>query len=256
MRNIRLTLQYDGTNYNGWQAQRSGVVTLQGMLEEKLKEITGGDTDVIAAGRTDAGVHALMQAASFRTASALPSGVIKRALNSILPDDVRVIDACEADEGFHPRYDAKSKTYFYLISHAHVLSPFLSRYAWKVPYRLDHGGMEHALSSLKGTHDFSALRGSGCGAKSPVRTILGITLERLDALDFLGTKLSGDFFRISVEADGFLRHMVRNIVGTAVEVGRGRNAPEDIARILGSKDRRLAGPTAPARGLFLEKVTY
>jgi tRNA pseudouridine38-40 synthase len=255
MRTVRLTIQYDGTGYNGWQVQPNGI-TLQGMLQEKIKEITGEDAKVTGAGRTDAGVHALGQVAAFKTGSKLTPDTIKRALNAVLPDAVRVMDTCDAMDTFHPRYDAKSKIYFYVIANARIISPFLYRYAWRIPHRLDLDGMSRALAPLEGTHDFSAFRASGCGAKSPVRTISGISMEKLSGLDFMGSKLDGSFIKISIEADAFLRHMVRNIVGTAVEAGKGKITPMDMERILESRDRKLAGPTAPARGLFLERVNY
>lgn len=250
-----MTVQYDGTGYNGWQAQPAGI-TVQGMLQTKIHEIAGESTTVIGAGRTDAGVHALAQVASFRTGSKLAADTFKRALNAVLPEAIRILDAGEAEETFHPRYDAKSKIYFYVIAAGPVVSPFLWRYAWRVPHRLDLDAMEQALGALEGPHDFSAFRGSGCGAKTTVRTVSRLSVERLEGLGFMGARLGGSFLKISAEADAFLRHMVRNIVGTAVEAGKGKISPADIAGILESRDRRCAGPTAPARGLFLEKVNY
>ncbi len=265
MRNIKLVLQYDGTNYNGWQIQpaeisdckkQKGIITIQGIVQEAIKKITGEDTKVIGAGRTDAGVHAIEQVASFKTLSVLSADVIKRALNANLPDDIRIIDACDAELNFHPRYGAKSKIYFYIISNSHIISPFLYRYAWKIPHKLNFEEIKHSSEFLKGRHDFSAFRASGCSAKNPVRTILNLSIEKLHAFDFIGIRLSGDFLIIRIEADAFLRHMVRNIVGTIIEVGKGKTKSEEIREIINSKDRRLAGPTAPARGLFLEKINY
>ncbi len=255
MRNIRLLIQYDGTDYSGWQVQPEGT-TIQGILQEKIRRITGEDAKLIAAGRTDAGVHALGQVASFRTSTKLAPEVIKRALNAVLPDAVRITDACDAAGGFHPRYDARSKIYFYMIAVDRTVSPFLHRYIWRVPHRLDQGRMRCALPFFKGTHDFSSFRASDCGAKSTVRTVSGISLESTDTLPFMGAALNGSFIRISIEADAFLRHMVRNIVGTIVEAGKGKISPDDMEKILASRDRRRAGPTAPAQGLFLEKVNY
>lgn len=265
MRNIKLMLQYDGTNYNGWQIQppeisdckkQKSIVTIQGIVQEAIKKITGEDTKVIGAGRTDAGVHAIEQVASFKTLSGLSADVIKRALNANLPDDIRIIDACDAELNFHPRYGAKSKIYFYIISNSHIISPFLCRYAWKIPHKLNFEEMKHASESLKGRHDFSAFRASGCSAKNPVRTIFNLSIKKLHAIDFMGIELSGEFLIIRIEADAFLRHMVRNIVGTIIEVGKGKTKSKDVREIIDSKDRRLAGPTAPARGLFLEKINY
>jgi tRNA pseudouridine38-40 synthase len=262
MRNIRLAIQYVGTNYNGWQIQKPAVsspkniITIQGVLQETIKKITGEDAKVIGAGRTDAGVHAIEQIASFKTLSGLSAVVIKRALNANLPDDIRIIDACDVELDFHPRYDAKSKSYFYVISNSHIISPFLYRYEWKIPHKLNFEEMKHASGFLKGRHDFTAFRASGCSAKNPVRTIFNISIERFDTIDFMDTGLSGSFLKISIEADAFLRHMARNIVGTLVKVGKGIIKTAEIKEILLSKDRRLAGQTAPAKGLFLEKVRY
>lgn len=268
MRNIRLTIQYDGTNYNGWQIQRTDnrspnpeaktqkIITIQRTIQNAIKKITGEDVKLIGAGRTDAGVHAIAQVASFKTSSRLSQGVIKRALNASLPDDIRIIDACDVELDFHPRYDAKSKIYFYVICNSHIISPFLYRYAWKIPHQLNFDRMSKAMEFLKGRQDFSSFRASGCSAKNAVRTIFHISMERLDTINFMSIVLNGDFLKISIEADAFLRHMVRNIVGTIIEVGKGKMRPEEIREIISSKDRRLAGPTAPAKGLFLEKINF
>ncbi|MBI3592067.1 MAG: tRNA pseudouridine synthase A, partial [Nitrospirae bacterium] len=182
--------------------------------------------------------------------------IIKIALNANLPDDIRIMDACEERESFHPRYDAKTKTYFYVIANSRVVSPFLYKYACRVPHELSFGAMSHALSLLKGRHDFSSFRGSGCGAKNPVRTVFDISIEKLDSLSFMTAGLQGNFLKLRIKGDAFLRHMVRNIVGTVIEAGRGKINASDMEKILLSKDRRLAGPTAPARGLFLENIDY
>jgi tRNA pseudouridine38-40 synthase len=275
MRNIKLTLQYDGTNYNGWQVQKTEdrgqksedrsqnaearkqkIITIQGILQEAIKKITGEDAKVIGAGRTDAGVHAIEQVASFKTSSGLSADVIKRALNANLPDDIRIVDACDAGCSFHPRYDAKSKTYIYVVSNSHIISPFLYRYAWKIPHKLNFEEMKHASEFLKGRHDFTVFRASGCSAKNPVRTVFNISMERFDAIHFMDILLPGNFLKVSIEADAFLRHMVRNIVGTIIEIGKGKMESEEIREIINSKDRRIAGPTAPASGLFLERIKY
>ena len=265
MRNLRLTIQYDGTDYSGWQVQPPAkpegtnnrqVLTVQGILQETIKKITGEEVNVLSAGRTDAGVHALGQVASFRTGSGLSAEVLLTALNANLPEAIRLLDASEAAPDFHPRYDARGKVYFYLISNDRIVSPFLHRYLWRLPYRLDFDGMNRALEALLGTHDFSAFRASGCGARTTVRTVSGIAVEKLTGIDFMTAGLAGNFMKISIEADAFLRHMVRNIVGTIVEVGRGKIRTEDVAEVLRSKDRKLAGPTAPAQGLFLDRVFY
>lgn len=269
MRNIKLTLQYDGTNYNGWQIQAlsvkrqassvkdwKNIITIQGLIQEAIKKITGEDAKVTGAGRTDAGVHAIEQVASFKTSSRLEPGIIKRALNANLPDDIRILDTCDAELDFHPRYDAKSKIYFYIISNSPIISPFLYRYAWRVPQRLNFEDMRNSIEFFKGRHDFSSFRASGCGAKNPARTIHEITIQRLGVIDFMGIGIIGDFLKIRIEADAFLRHMARNIVGTLIKIGDGKMHPSDIKEILLLKNRSLAGPTAPARGLFLEGINY
>ncbi len=269
MRNIKLTIQYDGTNYNGWQIQAPSVerqvlsvrdwkniITIQGLIQEAIKKITGEDSKVLGAGRTDAGVHAIAQVASFKTLSKLSADIIKRALNANLPDDIRILDACDAELDFHPRYNAKSKVYFYIILNSPIISPFLYRYAWRVPQRLNFKDMRNSIEFFKGRHDFSSFKASGCSAKNPVRTIHEITIERHGVIDFMGTGITGDFLKIRIEADAFLRHMVRNIVGTLIKIGAGKMHSSDIKKILLLKNRNLAGPTAPAKGLFLEKVRY
>lgn len=262
MRNIKLTIQYEGTKYNGWQIQNTqdihqkNVITIQGIMKKTIEKITGEDANIIAAGRTDAGVHALAQIASFRTSSGLSPEVLKKALNANLPGDIRVIDVSDTAADFHPRYDTTAKTYFYVICNMQIVSPFLYRYTWRLPHQLDFHAMKDAAALLTGRHDFSSFRASGCGAKHPVRTISDISLESMGSIDFMSAALKGNFLKISIEADAFLRHMVRNIVGTLAEVGKGKLAPNDVQNILASKDRRLAGPTAPAQGLFLERVDY
>jgi tRNA pseudouridine38-40 synthase len=262
-------LQYNGTNYNGWQIQAlnverqassvkdwKSIITIQGLIQEAIKKITGENAKVIGAGRTDAGVHAIAQVASFKTSSKLRANVIKRALNANLPDDIKILDACDAELDFHPRYDAKSKVYFYIISNSPIISPFLYRYAWRVPQRLNFEDMRNSIESFKGRHDFSSFRASGCSAKNPVRTIYKITMQRLGTIDFMGIGITGDFLKLRIEANAFLRHMVRNIIGTLVKIGEGKIHPSDIEKILQLKNRNLAGTTAPSRGLFLEKINY
>ncbi len=269
MRNIRLTIQYDGTNYNGWQIQQSAVssqqsavksqknvITIQGTIQNAIKKIMDEDAKVIGAGRTDAGVHAIEQVASFKTLSKLSADVIKKALNANLPDDIRMMDASDVELDFHPRFDAKSKIYFYVISNSQIISPFLYRYAWRVPQMLDVDAMKNAMDFLKGKQDFSTFRASGCSSKNPTRTIFYLSIELSDFIHFMGIGFSERFIKIRIEADAFLRHMVRNIVGTVVEVGKGKINAGNVREIILSKDRKLAGPTAPARGLFLQKINY
>jgi tRNA pseudouridine38-40 synthase len=178
------------------------------------------------------------------------------ALNALLPWDIRITEACDADLSFHPRYDAKGKVYFYIIANMPVLSPFVHNYAWRVSQSLDFQGMCIAVSLVQGTHDFTSFRASGCGAKEPTRTIFHSSMEKIDVIDFMTAGIRGNFMKLRVEGDAFLRHMVRNIVGTIIEVGKGKLRSEAIVELLEAKDRRLAGPTAPASGLFLERVNY
>lgn len=255
MRNIRIDLQYDGTGYHGWQVQPDSV-TIQGTLQATIKRITGEDVKVIGAGRTDAGVHALGQVAAFKTASSISHAVFKNALNALLPYDIRVMAACDEKEDFNPRFNAISKHYLYVISNSGIVSPFFFKYAWRLPQELDIEAMASALRFLEGTHDFSAFRASGCGAKNPERTITKVSIRKLCHLDFMTVRMEGRFIAISIQGDAFLRHMVRNIAGTVAEIGKGEMKPEDIKAILLSKDRKKAGPTAPAKGLFLEIVDY
>ncbi len=255
MRNIKLILAYDGTGFEGWQRQLSGR-TVQGVVEDAVVRLTGAHSDVHSAGRTDAGVHALGQVAAFRTASALPAGTVMRALNAMLPPDVRVLGAQDAPDGFHPRYAAHSKRYRYLIHISACPSPFAARYVWWLPHALDLSAMREAALELVGTHDFRAFMASGSSVKTTVRTITALTIEEGGAVPFLGMALDGRLISITAEADGFLRHMVRNIAGTLVEAGSGKCPAAQMRRILQSCDRGLAGPTAPGRGLFMEQVYY
>jgi len=255
MKQIKLIIEYDGTNYQGWQTQRSGL-TLQDIISKTISEITSEKVQLASASRTDAGVHALGQVAVFRTNTRLPADTMKRALNAKLPPDIRILEAEEPDAEFHPRYDAVKKSYFYLIEKTQKQSVFLHRYAWGIPVGLDLARMGSAASFLEGEHDFSAFRGTGCGAKTTVRTVHSITLARYDSIDFMTARMQGDFIKIQVEANAFLRHMVRNIVGALTEVGKGKIPPEQVKNILASCDRKMAGPTAPAKGLFLEKIFY
>lgn len=255
MRQIKLLLEYDGSNYQGWQSQKAGN-TIQDILNEKIASITGGQSRLIGASRTDAGVHALGQVAAFKTDSVLAIDVIKRALNAKLPDDIRVLDAEEMDGSFNPRFDAVKKRYIYLISCGKNESAFLQKYQWQMKASIDLAAMSEAAACLTGDYDFSSFRGSGCSAKTTVRHIHSLEITALSAIEFMTISIKGDYVKISIEANAFLRHMVRNIVGTLVEVGKGRIEVKDVSAILKARDRTKAGPTAPAAGLFLEKVVY
>lgn len=255
MKNIKLILQYDGTNYAGWQVQKNAA-TIQGHLENVILAITGEHSRVTGAGRTDAGVHALEQVVVFKTQSRLEADVLHRAINAHLPSDIRIMDAQECPEDFHPRYDAKSKTYSYLISGMGAYSVFMSRYSWNIRCQLYIEAMKEAAFYLIGRHDFSSFRASGCSSSHPVREITGIEISEMTTIDFIGFRLNIPVIKISITATAFLRHMARNIVGTLVDAGRKKLPPSRIKEILDAKDRQLAGKTAPACGLFMEKIVY
>ncbi|RMF89714.1 MAG: tRNA pseudouridine(38-40) synthase TruA [Nitrospinota bacterium] len=244
MRNIKMTLEYDGTAYHGWQIQQEQP-TIQQVVEEALSTILNTPTRVFASGRTDAGVHALAQVAHFRTESPIPLPSLLRGVNSLLPPDIAVKEMVEVPDDFHARYSARGKIYKYQILTGPLPSAFLHRYAWHIPRPLDLSAMEKAARLLEGTHDFTSFRGRKCMAPSPVRTISRIWFSS-----------SPPLLTIFFQANAFLKHMVRNLVGTLVEVGLGKRAPTDIPRILAGRDRRLAGRTAPPQGLFLVKVLY
>jgi tRNA pseudouridine38-40 synthase len=255
MRRMRMILQYDGTAYKGWQVQKTGT-TIQGLLQDVISRLTGERVQVIGAGRTDAGVHALAQVASFDTSSRLEPPALQRGLNALLPADIRVTGLDEVASEFHPRKSACRKRYMYLIANMEEIPVFMERYMWGIRFPLDTAKMNAAAGYLMGRHDFSSFRGAKCGSRNTERTIYSIGLEKKEEVMFLFVGFKGTFIRLSIEADGFLRHMVRNIIGTLVEVGREKADPQKIIEILASRDRRVAGPMAPARGLFLERVFY
>ncbi|HTG02275.1 MAG TPA: tRNA pseudouridine(38-40) synthase TruA [Nitrospirota bacterium] len=246
MRNIRLTLEYDGTQYHGWQSQKgTGRATIQDALEQSLFSLTGVRITTAASGRTDARVHALGQVVNFHTTSRIPAASWAPALNQLLPHDIRVTASGEADEHFHARHSATGKVYTYRILNRPAQTALARNYCWHIPQALDLRKMRKAAVCLLGKHDFSAFRGSGCAAKNPVRTITSLKI---------GKRL--DFVELKVEADAFLQYMVRNITGTLVEAGLGRFRPEGVRDILLSRDRTKAGKTAPPQGLFLTAVHY
>lgn len=245
MRTLKLLIEYDGTNYLGWQVQAKGP-TLQGMIEEKLKHLTGENVHLIGSGRTDAGAHAMGQVAHFRTRSRMDLLSIQRALNSLLPPDIAIKEVEEAEEDFHARKQAKSKIYEYRILNRPLRSVFHRWYAWHIPQTLDWEEIRKATQKLIGEHDFSSFRSTGTPTKTAVRTVSRAEWKRgKDGL-----------MQFEIEASGFLKQMVRAIVGTLVEVGRGKIDADEFQRILESKDRKKAGPTAPAHGLFLKEVKY
>jgi len=245
MRNIRLLIEYDGTNYMGWQIQPEGP-TIQGVIEEKLTALTGEKVRVMASGRTDAGAHALGQVASFKTRSKLKAQVIQKALNSLLPPDIAIKEVEEVDEDFHARKGAKSKVYEYRILNRKIRPVFDRSYAWHIPQKLNFREMKKVTGILIGEHDFSSFRSVGTPTKTAVRNILRAEWKQH----------RGGLLQFEIEANGFLKQMVRAIVGTLVEVGRGKTDVNEFRRILESRDRSLAGPTAPSHGLFLKEVKY
>lgn len=246
MKNIKLTLEYDGTNYHGWQSQAgSGQATIQETLELAIGKLTGEEVTTYSSGRTDAGVHALGHVANFHTESAIPSAAWAPALNHFLPEDIRVLSSEAAREDFHARYSAQGKLYKYRILNRRAPSALYRKYTWQVNKRLNLNNMRQAAACLVGKHDFSAFRSSGCGAKTPERTLRALTIKK-----------SGEFVEIFLEADAFLMHMARNIVGTLVDAGLGRCTADKVKQILESKDRMAAGKTAPSKGLYLAEVYY
>ena len=259
MRTLKLTVAYDGTSFVGWQRQAAGT-SIQGLLEAILSDIDGQPVEVAGAGRTDAGVHALGQVASAGLQTSLDVATLRRALNARLPEDVRVLEVAEAPADFHARFSACGKSYRYLMATGPVLSPFASRYVWHVPGApLDVAAMSAALSDLMGTHDFSAFQSTGTAVPHAVRTITeaSVTDVTTDPPPPLGGDVAcgGRLVAVDLAADGFLRHMVRAIAGTLVEVGTGRRS-HGLAGLISSKDRGAAGPTAPAHGLWLVRVVY
>jgi len=240
--NYKIVLAYDGTDFFGWQRQ-PGRRTVQGVLEEALAKISGAPLAVIGAGRTDAGVHALAQAAGFKADLRLSTEELRQALNALIPDDVRVISAAKAGPGFHPRRSALSKIYRYRIYHARDVSPFVMRYVLYWPYPLDLKRMRAAARLFIREGDFTSF--SSNRELHPVRRVLRSELTT-----------RGPEILYTVEANGFLRYMVRAMVGTLLEIGRGRVSPERVEELFQGKKRTLASPTAPAKGLCLVKVKY
>ncbi|MDI6795696.1 MAG: tRNA pseudouridine(38-40) synthase TruA [Desulfatibacillaceae bacterium] len=239
-----IIIEYDGTNYFGWQRQ-PGAPTIQEAIEDALAHIVRQPVVLHGSGRTDSGVHATGQCAHFDADTNLAPEVLEKALNSLLPQDIVIRSCLSAASDFHARKSAKSKLYSYSILNHRQRSPVGRFYCWHIVKPLDITAMEKAAAHFTGTHDFGAFEAKGSPRSSSVRTVTQAKWET-----------DGQHLTFFIEANGFLRHMVRNIVGTLVEVGRNRLAPDDIQRILESKDRGQAGPTAPAKGLFLRQVHY
>ena len=244
-RTWKLTLAYDGTDFAGWQIQ-PGQPTVQGLLENALSQVEGGPVKAAGSGRTDAGVHALAQVASCSLRNPIPPHGLLKALNRLLPADIRLTDAAEASPGFHARHSAIAKTYEYRIYRGPVCRPFQARYTYSHPYPLDEEAMTRAARRFEGERDFRSFASAGGNdAEATVRIVFSSALLR-----------HGDLLVYRVRGSGFLYRMVRNMVGTLLEVGRGNLRPADIDRIAEARDRRAAGPTAPAQGLFLAGVEY
>lgn len=241
---FRLITEYDGSAYNGWQKQKNGR-TIQDEMEKALLTMTGRKVVLTGAGRTDAGVHALGQAANFVCDTRIEPEAFLNGLNSLLPKDIVVRECARVDNGFHARYDAKSKIYNYRILNRDVPSAVERNFVWHIRKPLDIRAMKEAASFLTGTHDFKSFEGSGSPKKSTVRTVYGADVRKKE-----------DLVIFEIEADGFLRFMVRNIVGTIVCAGLGKISPGEVAVILKLKDRKKACATAPAQGLFLVEVKY
>lgn len=240
-----LAVQYDGTDYAGWQRQ-ADQLTVQEVLETALGQVLGREMRVTGASRTDTGVHALGQVVALETEIPIPVDNLVRALNDHLPRAVHVLDGGEVPAAFHPRYSASGKLYSYRVLNRPSGSPFITRYAWHVPGPvLDLERMQAAAARLSGRHDFTAFRSAGSCVKSSVRNLYRFELER-----------HGDLIEASLEADGFLYQMCRNLMGTVVEVGRGEREPEAVTALLESRDRTRVGPPAPPQGLCLVRVFY
>jgi tRNA pseudouridine38-40 synthase len=253
MRNLKLMLSYDGSEFAGWQVQPDAA-TVQGTLASAIGRVTGEKVLPQGSGRTDAGVHALAQVVTFVTESSVPTANFLKALNDVLPASVRVLEVTEAAENFHARHSARAKTYRYRMYRAAICPPFLARYVWHYPYPLDERAIVRSAELVEGEHDFTSFaavdpererEGVQVSPSSNVRRIFSSTWDR-----------RGEEFVYTVRGSGFLHHMVRNLVGTFILVGKGTLQPEDLMRILEARSRSAAGATAPASGLYLVNVEY
>jgi len=260
VRNLRLILSYDGTDLAGWQVQ-PGRTTVQGALASAIGRLSGENVLPQGSGRTDAGVHALAQVASFATASTIPVENWMKALNDILPPSIRVLEVTEAAPEFHARKSARAKTYRYRIYREAVCPPFLARYVWHYPYPLEESAMVGAARVVVGEHDFTSFaavdqeRVERMSASEHIRTT-NIRTTNIRTIFASSWTREGEELIYTVRGNGFLHHMVRNLVGTFLLVGKGTVSLEDLRRILDARGRTAAGPTAPASGLYLVEVEY
>jgi len=250
MRNLKLILSYEGSEFAGWQVQ-ADAATIQGTLASAIGRITGEKVLPQGSGRTDAGVHALAQVATFAIESPIPAENFLKALNDVLPVSIRVLAVEEVLAGFHARKSAKAKTYRYRIYRGAICPPFLARYVWHYPFPLNEAAMIGAAKLIEGEHDFTSF-----AAVDPERSREGETISNVRKIFASQWERQGEELVYSVKGSGFLHHMVRNIVGTFILVGKGTWRPEDITRILAARDRSAAGATAPATGLYLVNVEY
>lgn len=244
-KNFKIIIEYDGTRYHGWQRQKEDA-TIQGEIEKALHIMTTKRVVLNGSGRTDAGVHARGQAANFRCDTDLEPRIFLKGLNSLLSEDIVIRDCRQVDDTFHARYNVKSKIYHYKICNHPVPSAFKRQYVWSIRKQLNTMDMRSAISDIIGTHDFKAFEGVGSPRTHTTRHVMAADLIESDSR----------LLTFRIEADGFLRFMVRNIVGTLVEVGLGKTSPAEFKQILKSRDRTIAGATAPARGLCLMEVKY
>ena len=244
MRNIKLTIEYDGKEFNGWQKQPNKL-NIQGEIERAIENITGEKVELNASGRTDAGVHALGQVANFKTESKIPIEKMAIAINSQVKNSIRIINAEEVDDSFHSRYNCKQKTYRYIINNSPYGSSVYRNLEYHMPVKLNFEKMKKAIKYFEGQHDFKAFKSSGTSSKSSVRTIYKAELKR-----------EGDRIIIELTGNGFLYNMVRIISGTLVDVGLGKSEADRIPEIIKSGDRTKAGKTLPPQGLYLLEVRY
>lgn len=248
MRHIKLVISYDGTDYVGWQVQPNGR-SIQQCLESAWASVSGEQLRITASGRTDSGVHALRQVCSFATKSQLPTQQIVRAINAETPFDISVLTAEEAPDGFHAIRDAKQKTYRYHVQYGRIMDPLRLRTCWYVPGEIDLESMQKAAVLITGEHDFASFESTGAERSTTIRNVIDLQVTPESVHNFPGLE-------IAITANGFLYNMVRNIVGTLIRVGKNREEIEWVAWVRDQKNRRHAGQTAPAHGLFLDHVVY